>query len=117
MDEIIEPTQEELEFAEHQIELGRAMERLSSNEDFKKVFLVGFIDDFAKTSIANMANTPRDRRVNVVEAQLARSYVVQYMDEVINDANIQIEVKREEKLERQYEQQERDANKDSLEES
>ena len=117
MDENIEPTEEELAFAGHQIKLGQAMERLSSNDDFKLVFLTGFIDDFAKTSMANMVNIGRDKRINIVEAQLARSYVIQYMDEVINDANIQIQVQREEELERQYEQQERNENQDNLEES
>ena len=115
--ETIEPTAEEKEFAKHVVELGRAMERLSGNEDFRKVFLTGYVDDFARTSVANMKNLPREARVGAVEAQLARSYFTDYMDEVINDANIQIEVQREEEQARQYEQQERDELQNTVEES
>ena len=115
--EIPEQTTEEKEYAKHVVQLGRDMEWLSGTEQFRRVFLTGYIDDFARTSVANMKNLPREARVGAVEAQLARSYFTDYMDEVINDANIQIEVQREEELARQYEQQERDENQNNLEES
>lgn len=74
---------EGLEYEYDAVNKGTAMSRLLENDDFKLLFLDGFIKDDLIYLGLNVANVPTEKRVALQEQMLARGIVKQYIDGMI----------------------------------
>lgn len=97
--------EEELEFREFQIENGKRMKELLKDENFKVLFHELFVDAWQRTQIGNFASASHESRGKVNEGMLIRSGFLNYIDEVLSDANEALAIK-EELLELEKQEQE-----------
>jgi len=84
-----------------QVELAEKMKKLLNNEDFKTLFLDGYVEAYAMTSVQNAWMFNGEARVRYVEQILARSYFTRYIDDIINEGNEALMSIREEQIENQ----------------
>lgn len=79
-----------------QIELATKMKKMLENEDFKTLFIDGYIEAYALTSLNNAWMFNGEARVRYVEQILARSYFTRYIDDIITQGNEAIQSIRDE---------------------
>lgn len=84
-----------------QVELAEKMKKLLNNEDFKTLFLDGYVEAYVMTSVQNAWMFNGEARVRFVEQTLARSYFTRYIDDIIGEGNEALMSIREEQIENQ----------------
>ena len=104
----IESPEDGADFRDHQINLGKALKRLESNEDFLLLFNDGYVINYAITQVTALAGAKPESREKILENMIARSHFIKYIDSVRTDASMAVEQQREIQLEENYERQERE---------
>lgn len=73
----------DLEYEYDALEKGNAINRLLENEDFKTLFIEGFLKDDLIYLGLNMVNVQSDKRISLQEQLVSRGIVKQYIDGLI----------------------------------
>jgi len=68
------------------VELGRGMERLLENKDFKEIFLERFLKSELEAITANLAKRKPEDRLSLVEQLVTRANFREYVNHVIASA-------------------------------
>ena len=71
---------------QHDVDLGEAMTRLETNEDFLALFQTKFIEDFAITNTMLVATYDQATRQRTFEKMVGRSTFTQFIMGIKNDA-------------------------------
>ena len=89
--EILEDREAAIEKLENQRELAKSMGRLLDNEDFQKVLETRFIEDYALSQMANLADYNQTTREIVMEKMIARSVFKTFIDDTIQTGMIAVD--------------------------
>ena len=73
----------ELQWEYEAVNVLNAMKRLIDNEDFKRIFMDGYMKEDLVQLGLNVANVPLERRKFLEEQMLARGVFRQYIDGII----------------------------------
>jgi len=73
--------------AEFDIDLGEAMKRLQTNEDFITIFQERFIDAWAITNTMNMASYDKETQIRVHHKMIARGEFSKFCQDIIETAD------------------------------
>ena len=68
---------------EYKVEVAKELNYLLDSDVFKKIFMEGYVNNFALTTMHNIASTKPESRDRYMEAMLARSAFLQYIEDIL----------------------------------
>lgn len=74
-----------IEFAEKQVELAEAVQRLQSNPDWQLIIDKRYMDDWARTQVRNVGQYNQDQRRGFLEQAMARGIFDDFIYGVVED--------------------------------
>ena len=77
-----------IEFAEKQVELAEALQRLQSNPDWQLVIEKRYFDDWAKTQVRNVGQYGPEQRKGFLEQAISRGHFDDYLYGIIQDGQV-----------------------------
>ena len=74
-----------IEFAEKQVELAEAVQRLQNNPDWQLVIDKRYMDDWAKTQVRNVGQYGPEQRKGFLEQAISRGHFDDFIYGIIQD--------------------------------
>ena len=85
MEEQVTDLAKAIEFAEKQVGLAEAVQRLQSNPDWQLVIEKRYFDDWAKTQVRNIGSYNMEQRKGYLEQAIARGILDDFIWHILED--------------------------------